>query len=170
MNETIRIEYASVRVRPTGVPESKTYEHVRPGDILPLPTSGNAGAEGISVFGRTRRLGRDRYEILGADSPPVWVRMIRPQASGIVTFHWTSRHRWHVAEMLSPEQLVGIELDAARAHLTRAREDLAAALRAQDPDRHFKGIGESPKVIAAYDQVRAAEAAVARLEREGRRA
>jgi hypothetical protein len=66
---------------------------------------------------------------------------------------------------LSPEQLAGIERDAARAHLARAREDLAVALLAQDPDRHFKGLPESPEIIAAYDAVREAEKALARLER-----
>lgn len=68
-------------------------------------------------------------------------------------------------DALSPEQLAGIERDAARACLARAREDLAAAVAAQDPDRHFKGLPESEEVIEAYDRVRAAEQAVAKLER-----
>ena len=50
-----------------------------------------------------------------------------------------------------------------------ARQDLAAEVRAQDPERHFKGLPESPEVIAAYDAVRNAEKAVALLEREGKR-
>lgn len=54
--------------------------------------------------------------------------------------------------------------------LDLARNALKAALTAQDPNRHYKGLPESPEVIAAYDQVRAAEATVATLEREGRRA
>ena len=71
-------------------------------------------------------------------------------------------------DLLSPEQLSRIERDAARARLTRAREDLAAAVVRQDPDRHFLGLREAPRVIEAYDQVRAAEAAVARIEKVSR--
>ena len=66
----------------------------------------------------------------------------------------------------SAEQMSGVERDAARGHLVRCREDLAAAVAAQDPDRHFLGLPESPEVIAAYDAVRAAEAVVAKLEKE----
>lgn len=54
--------------------------------------------------------------------------------------------------------------------LARARAALAVAVKAQAPDRHFRGLPESPEVIAAYDAVRAAEGEVARLEREGRQA
>ena len=53
--------------------------------------------------------------------------------------------------------------------LTEARAALAAAVKAQDPDRHFRGLPESAEVIAANDAVRAAEGEVAKLEREGRR-
>ena len=49
--------------------------------------------------------------------------------------------------------------------LARARKDLAAAVRDQDPDRHFQGLRESPEVIAAYDAVRDAEKAVAKVEK-----
>ena len=61
-----------------------------------------------------------------------------------------------------------LRLDAARYDLEEARATLAAAVKAQDPDRHFRGLPECPRVIAAYDAVRAAEGVVARLEREGR--
>ena len=61
-----------------------------------------------------------------------------------------------------------MRLDGARFDLAEARAALAAAVKAQDPDRHFRGLPESAEVIAAYDAVRAAEAEVARLERDGR--
>ena len=60
-------------------------------------------------------------------------------------------------------------LAAAHGDLEDAHAALAAAVRAQDPDRHFRGLPECPRVIAAYDAVRAAEGEVARLEHEGRR-
>ena len=55
------------------------------------------------------------------------------------------------------------ELACAREDLDRARSALAAACRAQDPERHFKALPESPEVIAAYDAVRDCEAKVAGL-------
>ncbi|RYC29092.1 hypothetical protein D3273_25795 [Lichenibacterium minor] len=61
-----------------------------------------------------------------------------------------------------------MRLDAARFNLADARTALAAAVKAQDPDRHFRGLPECPWVIEAYDAVRAAEAEVVRLEREGK--
>lgn len=65
---------------------------------------------------------------------------------------------------LNPEERVEVDR-VLRQDLARARADLAAAVRAQDPDRHFKGLPESKEVIQAYDAVREAEQAVARLER-----
>ena len=56
------------------------------------------------------------------------------------------------------------ETEIAHQDLARAREDLAS-VRAQDPDRHFKRLRESAEVIQAYDQVREAEKAEAKLER-----
>ena len=56
----------------------------------------------------------------------------------------------------------------AEMRLDAARADLAAAVRAQDPDRHFKGLPESKEVIQAYDAVREAEKAVSRLEKVSR--
>ena len=70
---------------------------------------------------------------------------------------------------ISPEGAAVLRRLMAYAGLARARAALAAAVKAQDPDRHFRGLPESPEVIAAYDAVRAAEGEVARLEREGRR-
>ena len=62
-----------------------------------------------------------------------------------------------------------VEVDRVlRQDLARARADLAAAVVRQDRDRHFKGLPESPEVIQAYDAVREAEKAVARLERVSR--
>ena len=64
-----------------------------------------------------------------------------------------------------------MRLDAARCDLAEARTALAAAVKARkakEPDHHFRGLPECPRVIAAYDAVRAAEGEVARLEREGR--
>lgn len=63
-----------------------------------------------------------------------------------------------------------MRLEAARYDLAEARAALAAAVKTQRPDRHFRGLPEAPEVIAAYDAVRAAEAAAAKLERDGKRA
>ena len=62
-----------------------------------------------------------------------------------------------------------MRLDGARYDLAEARAALAAAVKAQPADRHFRGLPESAEVIAAYDAVRAAEGEVAKLERDGRR-
>ena len=94
MSDTFTITSVSVRVRPVGVPESETFRHVQAGDAVRIPTSGDAGAEDIRVFGERRVLGPDRYEVIGADRATVWVKVTRPPASGIVTIHWISRHKW----------------------------------------------------------------------------
>ena len=94
MNDTFTIRSVSVRIRPMGEPETATFRHVQAGDAVRIPTSGDAGAEDIVVCGERRRLGPDRYEVIGADQVTVWVKLHRPPASGIVTIHWTSRHRW----------------------------------------------------------------------------
>lgn len=73
------------------------------------------------------------------------------------------------ADATPPTWRAEFVLDEAAYRLAHARAALAAAVKAQDPDRHFRGLPESPEVIRAYDAVRAAEQAVARLEREGRR-
>lgn len=94
---------------------------------------------------------------------PLWQRIIRTAPSKPLVIDLNS---------FPSDSVWGAEmrLDAAHADLAQAREDLAAAVREQDPDRHFLGLQESPEVIAAYDEVRAAEATVARLEKTRRRA
>jgi hypothetical protein len=94
VNDTFTIRSVSVRIRPMGEPETATFRHVHAGDAVRIPTSGDAGAEDIIVCGERRRLGPDRYEVIGADQAFVGVKLLRPPASGIVTLHWTSRHRW----------------------------------------------------------------------------
>ncbi|WP_237481333.1 hypothetical protein [Lichenibacterium dinghuense] len=80
---------------------------------------------------------------------------------------WVAREIVTTTMRLTPEEHVEVDR-VLRQDLAEARAALAAAVKAQDPDRHFRGLPKSPEVIAAYDAVRDAEAAVARLEREGR--
>ena len=95
--------------------------------------------------------------------PPAVVRAFSRTAP------WVSREIVTTTTNLSAEERVEVERVLLQ-DLARAREDLARAVKAQDPDWHFKGLPESKEVIAAYDRVRAAEKTVARLEREGERA
>ena len=93
--------------------------------------------------------------------PPVVIRAFSRSAP------WVAREIVTTTINLTPEERVEVDR-VFRQDLAKARAALAAAVKAQDPDRHFRGLPECPRVIEAYDAVRAAEAEVVRLEREGR--